>query len=225
MKNLKLYEEFEGNDIELDDDQDFDVEVEFHEFINDWEKEHAIPMTKQELKLQFSMEAIESIMNQLWDRENKTEVIEVINSKLEQLAEIDSPLSKFFDMIKTKYDWYNDTLAYAILCKIYTMILSHDEAEDIEWSQDDEDYMSVAGEEEDDNDIDKLRKTSMDRYAKEDEDERKEDEIYSKVKQGMSSGQKYQLSKDEEDYLQSKANKFLKRYENRRIINFRNFKS
>ena len=65
----------------------------------------------------------------------------------------------------------------------------------------------------------------MDKYAKEDEDERKEDEIYAKVKQGMESGQKYQLPTEEEGYLQRKADKFLKRYENKRIKSFKFFKS
>lgn len=209
MKNLKLFEEFEENDIQLDDDQDFDVEVEFHEYINDWEKEHAIPMTKQELKLQFSMEAIESIMNQLQDTENKIDVSEVINSKLAQLAEIDSPLSKFFDLIKSKYEWYNDSLAYAILCKIYTMIQSHDEAEDVEWSQDDDEYMAVTSGEEEDDDLEILRQRSYKKYAEEDEIKRRKDEIFNKVADGIP------LTDEELD--------FWKQNENRKILKFKYF--
>lgn len=209
MKNLKLFEEFEENDIQLDDDQDFDVEVEFHEYINDWEKEHAIPMTKQELKLQFSMEAIESIMNQLQDTENKIDASEVINSKLAQLAEIDSPLSKFFDLIKSKYEWYNDSLAYAILCKIYTMIQSHDEAEDVEWSQDDDEYLAVTNGEEEDDDLEVLRQRSYKKYAEEDEIKRRKDEIFNKVADGIP------LTDEELD--------FWKQNENRKILKFKYF--
>jgi hypothetical protein len=215
MKTLKLYEEFEGNENELDNDQDFEVEVEFHEFINDWEEEHAIPMTKKELEIQFSKEAIEMFLKHGGD----------LNNLLSELSKIGSALPEFISRLKSKFDWYNDSLETSVLDKIWNMISEHEDPEDIEWSQDDTEYMAVAGEEEEEDDLEKLRQRSFAKYAEEEEDEEREDKIYAKVKQGMKSGQKYQLPSEEEDYLQRKADKFLKRYEMKNIKGFKSFKS
>jgi hypothetical protein len=213
MRNLKLYEEFEGEEFEdnkkyneLDSDQDFDVEVEFHEYINDWEKENAIPMTKNELKIQFSTEAIESVINQFHNKENKTNPNEIVKSKLAQLAEIDSPLSKFFETLKSKCDWYDDSYAYAIISKIYVMILQHDEAEDVEWSQDDDEYMAVTGGEEENDDLEVLRQRSYKKYAQEDEIKRRKDEIFNKVADGKP------LSDEELDFWKRNESKKIKRF-------------
>jgi hypothetical protein len=215
MKNLKIYEEFEGNENELDNDQDFDVEVEFQEYVNDWEKEHAIPMTRKELEIQFTKEAIEMFLKHGGD----------LNNLLGELSKIGSVLPDFINKLKSKFDWYNDSLETSVLDKIWNMISDHEDPEEIEWSQDDDEYMAVTGDEEDKDDLDQLRQRSFAKYAEEEEDEKREDEIYAKVKQGMESGQKYQLPTEEEGYLQRKADKFLKRYENKRIKSFKFFKS
>jgi len=214
MKNLKIFEEFEGNENELDNDQDFEVEVEFQEYVNDWEKEHAIPMTRKELEIQFTKEAIEMFLKHGGD----------LNNLLGELSKIGSVLPDFINKLKSKFDWYNDSLETSVLDKIWNMISDHEDPEEIEWSQDDAEYMALAGDEKDgDGDLEQLRQKSLDKYAKEDEDERKEDEIYAKVKRGMESGKKYQLPEEEEGYLQRKADKFLSRYENKRISTFEEF--
>ena len=215
MKNLKIYEEFEGNENELNNDQDFEVEVEFQEYVNDWEKEHAIPMTRKELEIQFTKEAIEMFLKHGGD----------LNNLLGELSKIGSVLPDFINKLKSKFDWYNDSLETSVLDKIWNMISDHEDPEEIEWSQDDDEYMALSGEEEEGDDLEQLRQRSFAKYAEEEEDEEREDEIYAKVKQGMESGQKYQLPTEEEGYLQRKADKFLKRYENKRIKSFKFFKS
>jgi hypothetical protein len=215
MKNLKIYEEFEENENDLDNDQDFEVEVEFQEYINNWEKEHAIPMTRKELEIQFTKEAIEMFLKHGGD----------LNNLLGELSKIGSVLPDFLNKLKSKCDWYNDSLETSVLDKIWNMISDHEDPEEIEWSQDDDEYMALSGEEEEDDDLEQLRQRSFAKYAEEDEDGEKEDEIYAKVKQGMKSGQKYQLPEEEEGYLQRKADKFLKRYEMKNIKGFKSFKS
>jgi hypothetical protein len=215
MKNLKIYEEFEGDENELDNDQDFEVEVEFQEYVNDWEKEHAIPMTRKELEIQFTKEAIEMFLKHGGD----------LNNLLSELSKIGSVLPEFISRLKSKCDWYNDSLETSVLDKIWNMISDHEDPEEIEWSQDDDEYMALSGEEEEGDDLDQLRQRSFTKYAEEEEDEEREDEIYAKVKQGMISGQKYKLPEEEEGYLQRKADKFLKRYEMKNIKGFKSFKS
>jgi len=215
MKNLKIYEEFEGDENELDNDQDFEVEVEFQEYVNDWEKEHAIPMTRKELEIQFTKEAIEMFLKHGGD----------LNNLLSELSKIGSVLPEFISRLKSKCDWYNDSLETSVLDKIWNMISDHEDPEEIEWSQDDDEYMALSGEEEEGDDLDQLRQRSFAKYAEEEEDEEREDEIYAKVKQGMISGQKYKLPEEEEGYLQRKADKFLKRYEMKNIKGFKSFKS
>ena len=157
MKNLKIYEEFEGNENELDNDQDFDVEVEFQEYVNDWEKEHAIPMTRKELEIQFTKEAIEMFLKHGGD----------LNNLLGELSKIGSVLPDFINKLKSKFDWYNDSLETSVLDKIWNMISDHEDPEEIEWSQDDDEYMAVTGDEEDKDDLDQLRQRSFAKYAEE----------------------------------------------------------
>ena len=219
MKHLKIYEEFEDeyseNNNELSDDQDFDVDVEFHEFINDWEKEHAIPMTKSDLEQLLAKEDIEGFLTSGGD----------VKDFLINVSSKDTMLSKLIDNIKSKCDWYNDGLGTSVLDKVWDLISNFEEPESIEWSQDDDEYMALAGDDKEDDDIEQLRQKSLSKYAQEDEDEKMEDEIYAKVKSGMKSGQSYQLPEEEEDYLQRKADKFLRRYENKKIKSFKKFNS
>ena len=196
MKNLKLYEEFEGNENELDNDQDFDVEVEFHEFINDWEKEHAIPMTKKELEIQFSKEAIEMFLKHGGD----------LNNLLSELSKIGSALPEFMSRLKSKFSWYNDSLETSVLDKIWNMISEHEDPEDIEWSQDDDEYMAVAGDDDDDDDIERLRQISYAKYAKEDEVKRRKDEIFNKVADGIP------LTDEELEFWKQNENSRIKRF-------------
>ena len=198
MKNLKLYEEFEGNENELDNDQDFDVEVEFNEFINNWEKEHAIPMTKKELEIQFSKEAIEMYLKHGGD----------LNNLLGELSKIGSVLPEFISRLKSKFDWYNDSLETSVLDKIWNMISEHEDPEDIEWSQDDDEYMAVAGDDDDDDDIERLRQISYAKYAKEDEVKRRKDEIFNKVADGIP------LTDEELEFWKQNENSRIKRFKN-----------
>jgi hypothetical protein len=47
------------------------------------------------------------------------------------------------------------------------MISDHEDPEEIEWSQDDDEYMAVTGDEEDKDDLDQLRQRSFAKYAEE----------------------------------------------------------
>jgi hypothetical protein len=212
MRYLKIYEYFEDdgseNNNELSDDQDFDVDVEFHEFINDWEKEHAIPMTKSDLEQILDKEDLEEFLSGGGD----------VKEFLMNVSAKDNMLSKLIDNIKSKHEWYNDELGTSVLDKIWDLISDFEEPDSIEWSQDDEDYMTVAGEEDDDDDeIEELRQRSLKRYAQEDEDERREDEIYGRVKKGMPP------TEAQKDYLQKKADKFLSKYEMKNIVKYNKF--
>jgi hypothetical protein len=212
MRYLKIYEYFEDdgseNNNELSDDQDFDVDVEFHEFINDWEKEHAIPMTKSDLEQILAKEDLEEFLSGGGD----------VKEFLMNVSAKDNMLSKLIDNIKSKHEWYNDELGTSVLDKIWDLISDFEEPDSIEWSQDDEDYMTVAGEEDDDDDeIEELRQRSLKRYAQEDEDERREDEIYGRVKKGMPP------TEAQKDYLQKKADKFLSKYEMKNIVKYNKF--
>ncbi len=217
MKHLKIYEYFEeesqGKNNNLTDDQDFDVDVEFHEFINDWETEHRIPMTKSDLEDVLAKQDVEDFLAQGGDMK------ELLN-KTDREGKL---LSVLINSIKTKHDWYNDELFELILDKIWDMIQDFEEPDSVEWSQDDDEYMALAGDDEDEDDIENLRQKSYARYAQEDDSEEREDEIYGKVKAGMKSGQRYEPSQAQKDFLQKKADKFLKRYEMQNIVGFNKF--
>jgi len=207
MKNLKLYEEFEENENDLDSDQDFDVEVEFHEYINDWEKEHAIPMTKSELGIQFSKDEIEKFLTEGGD----------INELISSLSSEGSILPDFLNKLKSKFEWYNDSLENSVLDKIWNMISDHEDPEDIDWSQDDEEYMSLAGEEEEGDDLEELRQRSYARYAKEDEIKRRKEEIFNKVADGTP------LTDEELEFWKQNENLFVSKSQNKRVLGFKDF--
>jgi uncharacterized coiled-coil DUF342 family protein len=207
MKNLKLYEEFEENENDLDSDQDFDLEVEFHEYINDWEKEHAIPMTKSELGIQFAKDEIEKFLTEGGD----------INELISSLSAEGSILPDFLNKLKSKFDWYNDSLENSVLDKIWNMISDHEDPEDIDWSQDDEEYMSLAGEEEEGDDLEELRQRSYARYAKEDEIKRRKEEIFNKVADGTP------LTDEELEFWKQNENLFVSKSQNKRVLGFKDF--
>jgi uncharacterized coiled-coil DUF342 family protein len=207
MKNLKLYEEFEENENDLDSDQDFDVEVEFNEYINDWEKEHAIPMTKSELGIQFAKDEIEKFLTEGGD----------INELISSLSSEGSILPDFLNKLKSKFEWYNDSLETSVLDKIWNMISDHEDPEDIDWSQDDEEYMSLAGEEEEGDDLEELRQRSYARYAKEDEIKRRKEEIFNKVADGT------QLTDEELEFWKQNENLFVSKSQKRRVLGFKDF--
>lgn len=207
MKNLKLYEEFEENENDLDSDQDFDVEVEFQEYINDWEKEHAIPMTKSELGIQFAKDEIEEFLTEGGD----------INELISSLSGEGSILPDFLNKLKSKFEWYNDSLVNSVLDKIWNMISEHEDPEEIEWSQDDDEYMALAGEEEEGDDLEQLRQRSYAKYAKEDETKKRKEEIFNKVADGIP------LTEEELEFWKQNEKLLVSKPQNKRIIGFKNF--
>lgn len=206
MKHLRTFEKFDGEgkipvmNYLLEEDQVDELNDLFESFVEQMEIDRREKISHKELQDIFSV-----------DERN----------------EISDDFVRFLDYLSENTTWFNykgdlpDKVKNDVAVIIAKLGVNYDdEDDDFEFAEDDPnwpyeeeegDFAKMDGDEEENDDINQLRQRSEERYKKEDDLERRKEEIFNKLADGKP------LTDDEKD--------FINKMENKKILNFRRYNS